>query len=223
MILPDVYNFLNELSSNNNKEWFDANRKRYEIVKQNVSHLAEVMIREVSQIDKTVSGLMPKDCTYRINRDIRFSNDKSPYKTNSGIFVCPGGKSSGNAGYYLHVEPGNSFLSGGVYMPSSPILKAIRGDIFHNYDEFLDIVDNKIFKSAFTHFWGEKLKTRPKGFPEDFAGMEYLKLKHFTVLKSVDDKQMMSSKLLDEMRRTYSALYPLNRFLNQAIRDSASI
>lgn len=219
MIISDTYSFLTQLQTNNNKEWFDANRKRYESVRQNISHIAEIMIHEISQFDKSVSGLLPKDCIFRINRDIRFSADKSPYKTNSGIFVCPGGKNSGMAGYYLHIEPGNSFLSGGIYMPSSPALKAIREEIYHNYEEFLGIVQDKTFKSAFTAFWGEKLKTKPKGFPDDFVGMEYLKLKNFTVLKSVSEQVMTSNKLLEEMRTVYKALYPLNHFINQAIRE----
>jgi uncharacterized protein (TIGR02453 family) len=219
MIHPDTYSFLTELSANNNKEWFDANRKRYEQIKQNISHVAEIIIHEVSGIDKSVLGLQPKDCVFRINRDIRFSADKSPYKTNSGIFVCPGGKNSWNAGYYLHIEPGNSFLSGGIYMPSSPALKAIREEIFNNYDDFLEIVKDKSFVSNFGEFWGDRLKTKPKGFPDDFAGMEYLKLKQFTVLKSMSEKVMTSEKLLDEIRVTYKALFPLNRFLNQAIME----
>lgn len=219
MISQATYSFLNELKSNNNKEWFDVNRKRYEAMKQNITHVAEIMIHEISKFDKSVSGLLAKDCIFRINRDIRFSADKSPYKTNSGIFVCPGGKNSWNAGYYLHVEHGNSFISGGIYMPSSAALKALRNEIYSNYDDFLEIVQEKSFKSNFGELWGEKLKTKPKGFPDEFAGMEYLKFKQYCVIKSIDEKLMMSDKLLDEMRKTYNSLYPFNRFLNQAIRE----
>jgi uncharacterized protein (TIGR02453 family) len=219
MINADTYSFLNDLRLNNNKEWFDVNRKRYEVMKQNISQTAEIIIHEVSKIDKSVVGLLAKDCIFRINRDIRFSADKSPYKTNSGIYVCPGGKNTWNAGYYLHVEPNNSFLSGGVYMPTSPVLKAMREEIFNNYDEFLDIVQNKNFLSDFGELWGDKLKTKPKGFSDDFAGMEYLKFKQYCVIKRIDDKIMMSDKLLNEIRSTFTTLFPFNRFLNQAIRE----
>jgi uncharacterized protein (TIGR02453 family) len=220
MIQSDVFVFLNELRENNNKEWFDANRKRYETIKQNITHVAEILINEIVKFDKSVAGLQAKDCIFRINRDVRFSADKSPYKTNSGVFVCPGGKNSWNAGYYLHIEPCGSFIGGGIYMPGSKVLKVLREEIFHNYNDFLEIVKAKEFTAQFDEFYGEKLKTKPKGFPEDFAGLEYLKLKHLTVVKNLSEQVMTSEKLLDEIQKVFAALYPLNRFINQAIREN---
>ena len=219
MILPDAYKFLSELKENNNKAWFDENRKRYEQIRQSVVLTAELLIHEISDFDKSVSGIQPKNCIFRINRDIRFSNDKSPYKTNMGIFVTPGGKNASMAGYYMHIEPGNSFLSGGIYIPPSPVLKAIRQEIYSNYDEFLGIINDSEFKDEFTDFWGEKLKTKPKGFPDDFEGLEYLRLKHYAVIKPENDELMTSEKLIGEIRKVYAALYPLNRFINQAIKE----
>ncbi|MBN2485640.1 MAG: DUF2461 domain-containing protein [Bacteroidales bacterium] len=219
MLPPDIFLFLEELKENNHKEWFDNNRERYQQIRQSVLHLAEIMVHEIGMFDKLVYGLEAKDCTYRINRDIRFSADKSPYKTHTGIFVCPGGKNSGMAGYYLHIEPGNSFIGGGVYMPQSPALKAIREEIYENYEGFLEVITSKPFLSNFGEFYGEKLKTKPKGFPESFPGIEFLKLKHFTVIKNLSNEVALSEKLLDEIRNTFTALYPLNNFMNQALRE----
>jgi uncharacterized protein (TIGR02453 family) len=223
MIQAEIFDFLKSLKENNNKEWFQANKKVYENHKQDFNHFVELVIHTINKFDKSVAGLEPKNCTYRINRDIRFSNDKSPYKTNMGAFIVPGGKNSGMAGYYIHFEPGSSFLSGGIYMPSSPALKAIRNEILDNYDEFLSIINHKDFKKHFGgELWGEKLKTRPVGFPEGFEGMEYLKFKHYTVLKEKKDKEMVHPDFIHEVEEAFKALYPLNRFLNQAVRDSLS-
>jgi uncharacterized protein (TIGR02453 family) len=217
MITSETYDFLRELKENNNREWFDSNRKRYEKIRENLVQVTEILIHEISQIDRSVAGLVPKDCLFRINRDIRFSNDKSPYKTNMGVFIAPGGKNSINAGYYMHIEPGGSFIGGGIYMPPSPVLKTIREEILNNYEEFTEIISHKDFTSNFSTFWGEKLKTKPKGFPDDFEGIEYLRLKNYTVLKEMNDKQMISSTLIDTIKKVFGALYPLNRFINNAI------
>ncbi len=220
MIQYEVFDFFNQLQQNNNREWFQAHKGEYDKYRQGFVHFAELVIHAISEFDKSVIGLEPKNCIYRINRDIRFSNDKSPYKTNMGTFITPGGKNSGLAGYYVHIEPKGCFLSGGIYMPSSQNLKAIRKEIFENYDEFLEIIHNKEFKKHFGEFWGEKLKTRPVGFPNDFEGLEYLKLKHFTVIKEKKEKEMVDPDIILEISQVFKALYPLNRFINQAIKEA---
>jgi len=220
MIQADVFDFLKALKENNNREWFQEHKPEYDKLRLNFVHFAELVIRTISEFDKSVAGLEPKNCIFRINRDVRFSNDKSPYKTNMGAFMTPGGRNSGMAGYYIHIEPKGCFLSGGIYMPSSPGLKAIRKEIVANYDEFLSIIENKEFKKHFGEFWGESLKTRPVGFPEDFEGMKYLKFKHYTVLKDKTDKEMLSPDLIQEISIVFKALYPLVRFINQAIKEN---
>jgi uncharacterized protein (TIGR02453 family) len=214
MISKETYQFLKDLQNNNYKEWFQENRKTYDACRQHFVHVVELLIHEVSQFDRSVSGNSPKNCIFRINRDVRFSKDKSPYKTNFGAFITPGGRNAGKAGYYLHVEPEGSFLAGGIYMPPSPVLKAIRKEIFENYEEFLEIIKEKDFVKYYGDFEGERLKRCPRGFPEDFEGIEYLKLKHFTVMDSKPDKDLMNADFFNTAIEEFEALYPLNRFLN---------
>ena len=214
MVNKEVFDFLSAIKNNNYREWFQENKKTYEACKQSFIHTVELLISGISQFDKSIAGLLPKDCIFRINRDIRFSKDKSPYKTNFGAFITPGGRNSGKAGYYIHVEPGNSFLAGGIYMPPSPVLKAIRQEIFDNYEEFLEIVNDEEFIRNFGELEGEKLKTRPKGFPEDFEGIEFLKFKNYTVMDNKSDDEMTGNDFYNSAIDEFKALFPLIRFLN---------
>jgi uncharacterized protein (TIGR02453 family) len=220
MISKDIFHFFNELKHNNNRDWFQSQKPRYEKNKQNFIFVLELLIHEISQFDSSIKGQQPKDCLFRINRDIRFSKDKSPYKSNMGAFITPQGRNSGFAGYYVHLEPGSSMLAGGIYMPASNVLKAIRQEIYNNFEEFEDIVNDETFVQFFgNEFFGEKLKTRPKGFDENFRGIEYLKLKHFTVSKPLSDAKVISSDFVHEAVETFEAMYPLNRFLNQVVSE----
>ena len=217
MFDPDILTFLKDLKQNNNRDWFQANKATYQACKDNFISNIELIIHTVSQFDNSVAGLAPKDCIFRINRDIRFSKDKSPYKTNFGAFIAPGGRNKGKAGYYVHIEPGNAFLAGGIYMPPSPVLKAIRQEIFENFEEFRQIVEDKTFVKHFKYIDADKLKTKPKGFPDDFEGLEYLKFKHYTVLKSINDKDFLQPDFMNVVKEVFEALFTLNRFLNYAI------
>ncbi len=220
MINKDIFDFFNELKHNNNRDWFHAQKSRYEKNKQNFMFVLELLIHEISQFDGSIKGQQPKDCPFRINRDIRFSKDKSPYKTNMGAFITPQGRNSGYGGYYIHLEPGSSMIAGGIYMPPSNVLKAIRQEIYNNFEEFEDIVKDETFVQSFGHeFYGEKLKTGPRGFDENFRGIEYLKLKHFTVSKSLSDTEITSSDFIPEAVKACEAMYPLNRFLNQVVSE----
>ncbi len=219
MLSPEIYRFITDLSENNYREWFQENKTRYQQCKENLLHNLEIIIHEVGKFDKSILGNKPGDCIFRINRDIRFSNNKEPYKTNFGAFIAPGGRNKGKAGYYVHIEPGNSFLAGGIYMPSSPVLKAIRKEIFENYTEFLAIVQDKEFIHQFGGITGDKLKTRPVGFPEDFEGLEYLKFKHYTVIKSCPESDFTSDHFIADTANAFCTLFPLNQFLNEAIEN----
>ena len=220
MITKDILNFLKALKENNNREWFEENRAWYEKSKQDFSEFVELLIHEVRNIDPEIGILAPKDCMFRIYRDVRFSKDKSPYKTNFGAYISRGGKKLNFAGYYFHMEPGEYFLSGGVYMPQGPVLKAIRQEIFHRIDEFNAILNAPSFKK---HFKGlaemEKMKTAPKDFPKDFPYLELLKHKHYTVMMNISEKQLTQSNLLSIASDTYKAILPLNHFLNNVIED----
>lgn len=211
------YSFLRQIKENNNREWYHANKKQYQDAKLEFEHVAEVLINETGKFDKEIRGLQAKNCTYRIFRDVRFSKDKSPYKSNFGAFLCRGGKKSGFGGYYLHIEPDNSFIAGGVYMPPSPVLRAIREDIFEHIDEFKEIISSPDFVKHYKVIDAEKLKTAPKGFPKDFPDIELLKFTSYTVGKAKSDKQMSDGSIIEEIVDAFKALFAFNRFMNEAI------
>lgn len=215
--MKQIYTFLSELKENNNREWFDANREKYNSARLTFIAFTEILINEIRQFDPNVPLLDPKDCIFRIFRDTRFSNDKTPYKTNFGTFVNPGGKKSSWAGYYLHIEPGNSFFAGGSYMPEPDKLSAIRDAIFQHTDEYRSIINHPDFTQRFDPDFGDRLKTAPKGFPKDWEHIELIKPKSYGGIKNFDDKVLHSPDFLSFAMEHFRALYPLNRFLNHAM------
>lgn len=220
MLQPSTLQFLKELKKNNNKEWFDKNRKKYEAAKADFAQLAEKVIAQLSKTDKTIAHLKPKDCLFRINRDIRFSKDKSPYKTNFGMSIAKKGKKGISAGYYLHCEPGHSFIGGGLWMPMSPDLNKVRQEIDYCWDEFKKILIYKKFKSTFGELKkdeGMALSRPPKGYNDDNPAIEYLKLKHFIATKPLTDKDFQNKDLAKNVVNTFQTLQPLLDFINRAI------
>lgn len=217
MDVQNSINFLDALRKNNNREWFQANKPFYDSARADVEQLVAVLIPVVREIDPEVDVVSPKECLFRIFRDVRFSKDKSPYKTNFGAFIARGGRKSPYAGYYLHIEPGASFVGGGAYMPESRYLKAIRYEIFENIDEYKAILESEGFGKYYGRMFGEKLKTAPKGFPKDFPDIDLLKNKHYAVTHRVTDDFWFSASLVDDVAEMFSVLYGLNRFLNNAI------
>ena len=159
----------------------------------------------------------PNDCVFRIYRDIRFSSDKSPYKTHFGSYIAKGGHKSMRAGYYFHIQPGESFLGGGIYMPPADVLKALRMAIFEKTEEYLSILHDPGFKQYYSEFEGEKLKTAPKGFPPDFPYIDLLKPKSYAFGTNLSDELLTSGKLIETGINAFRELYKINRFLNDAL------
>jgi len=213
-----ILHFLSELDQNNNKEWMDAHRDWYLQAKEEFLGLVRFLLGEMSVVDEGLVGLQPKDCIFRINRDIRFSKNKSPYKNNFGVFMAEGGKKTPNAGYYLHVQPGNeSFIGGGMYHPDSEILAKVRQEIDYNASELKRITDQKDFKQHFGAIQGEKLKRGPKGYDQQHPNIELLKLKDFVVMHKLDDKDLQSSDFKDRAITMFKTMEPFVRYLNVAI------
>jgi len=219
MKLTEILAFLKELSENNNREWFQANKERYNHVRSEFELFINILIPELSQIDPEVKGLEAKECLFRIYRDIRFSPDKTPYKINFGAYMARGGRKSEFAGYYFHLEPGSSLLAGGVYLPQPPVLKAIREEIYHNTDEFLHIIKNPTFKRYFPEMDGEKLKTAPQGYPNDFEQIDWLKYKSYSLVAPLSNKALSSDNLVQEVCNVYRIMKPFNDFMNRVIDD----
>lgn len=209
-----VYSFLKDLKKNNNREWFNAHKDRYLEVKRFVDEFTQKVLNAMTPIDSRIGHLSPSDCTYRIYRDTRFSPDKTPYKTHIGIYICPGGKKSIRCGYYIHLEPNNSFIGGGCWCPPPPILKGIRQDIYDNIDEYLEIIENPEFKSRYTEIGFDRLKTAPKGFPKDWEYIDLLKPRDYTVLAPVGDKFMKSSDVVNNIIDYFKIQMPFNQFID---------
>lgn len=219
MILETTLNFLRELKYNNNRDWFNTHRNEYELARENYGNFVSELILGIRQFDPTIGTIDVKDCWFRINRDIRFSPNKEPYKTNMGAYIARGGRKSPFAGYYFHLEPGESFISGGIYMAPPENMKRIRSEINAYANEFLKIVSSKEFTKAFSHFDSESLKRVPQGFSADSPVADYLKMKHITPYKEIGDVDLVSKNLLSTSLSTFKALHPLVQFLNGAIKE----
>ena len=218
--MESVIKFLSELAKNNNREWFADNKKWYEESKQKFLFITEVLINEIRKFDSSISYIDPKDCMFRIFRDIRFSNDKRPYKTNFGSFIARGGRKSQHAGYYLHIEPEESFAGGGLYWPPADKLKAVRLHIEKHPDEFIELINRKNFKTIYPEMYDHQLKTAPKGFAKDHPHIDILKYQSFAFTHRVDNKTVTGDKFIEELVHVYKELYPVNSFLNEAIEFS---
>ena len=215
--MKKVLEFLQDLSENNNKEWFHANRSRYEESRDTMLFVTEVLINEVRKFDPEISVMNPKDCMFRIFRDIRFSKDKRPYKTNFGIFIAKGERKSMHAGYYLHLEPGTSFAGGGIYMPPAEPLKAIRNYLASHADEFLELINNEDFHSIYPEMHDHKLKTAPKGFPKDHPYIDLLRYKSFVFSTRLDNSLITGENFIQHVVNAFRQLHPANRFINNIL------
>jgi uncharacterized protein (TIGR02453 family) len=209
--------FLYLLKQNNNKEWFDKNRSLYLAAKANFENFVQNLIHEIIVFEPIMIGLEVKSCVFRINRDIRFSHDKSPYKTNMGAFMVRGGKQNGDkfAGYYFHIEPGKSMLAGGAYIPPSQWLTSIREKIDDEPERLLTILNNPEFKKYFDQLEGDKLKKAPKGFSPDHKYVELLKYRSYLAITYSSDKKVLSDDYFKHTIAVYKAMKPLNDFLNE--------
>ncbi|MDR2206468.1 MAG: DUF2461 domain-containing protein [Flavobacteriaceae bacterium] len=205
--------FLKKLEKNNNRDWFNENKKLYIEAHGDVINFVEILIEKISKFDEAIGKMDAKKSMFRIYRDTRFSKDKSPYKTNFGVNLGIG-KGGKTAGYYLHIEPEKSFLAGGVYMPEPGNLKAIRKEISLFGDEFLKILNHKNFKKYFSKMdENDKLKKIPQGFESNDPMAEYLKLKHFTVSYPVSDEELLSETAAENFAEIFKSIKPLNDFL----------
>ena len=205
--------FLRNLEKNNNREWFNENKTLYQEAQQDVISFVEKLIEEMVDFDEEMGKLEAKKSVFRIYRDTRFSKDKTPYKTNFGAGLGMG-KGNKISGYYLHIEPGKSFLAGGVYKPEPSVLKTIRQEISAFGDEFKAILEQDEFRNYFRGLSVEdKLKKVPQGFEKDDKMAEFLKLKHFIVTHPVSDEQLLSENAVKEFTKIFKAMKPLNDFL----------
>lgn len=220
MLQKTTISFLKKLEQNNNKSWFEENRNLYENAKADFEVLVAEVIAQFGKKDPDIASLNPKKCTFRQHRDIRFSKNKTPYKINMGASFDKGGKKSGLAGYYLHIEPGNkSMVGGGLWMPEADQLKKVRQEIDYNCEDFLAITKTPAFKKIYgdLSFGEHQLVREPKGYNKENPAIEYIKLKSFVAIRPLTDEQILAKDLLPTVVSSFSALMPLISFINQAL------
>lgn len=221
-MVENILRFFSELKLHNDREWFTDHKNEYEVAKKDFEKIGTELIRAIAQFDDDIKHVELKDCVFRIYRDIRFSNDKTPYKTHFGAFIASaGGRKSQRGGYYLHLDPQESFLSVGVWCPQPNVLKALRQSIYDNIDEFNEIRNQPDFKRTYADSFYEedKLKTIPAGFPKDFPDADLLKLKHYMVSYVLDEKILKSKNMVSEVAQLAKTAKPFLQFLNYTVDE----
>jgi uncharacterized protein (TIGR02453 family) len=218
MLQSSTIQFLKALKKNNNKEWFDKNRKIYEQAKADYLNFVTILLNEIQGFDTSLMELQPKQCIFRLNRDVRFSKNKDPYKTNFGASFSKGAKKIQTAGYYFHLEPGENFVGGGLWMPMAPDLNKVRQEIDYCFKEFSSILKKPNFKTTYGDMDNSmKLVRPPKGFDIDNPALEYLKLKSFVVTRTIKDTELTDKQLVKNVVKDFKTIAPLVHFLNRAI------
>lgn len=215
-----VLDFLAQLEENNNREWFQQNKKQYDEAKAEVESFVNSIIPDLAKFDDAVKFVEAKDCMFRIFRDVRFAKDKSPYKINMGAWITRAGRKSPGPGYYIHLQPGGSFLAAGVYMPEPVQLKKIRSEIYYNVTEFKTILKEKqLRKYSIGLSDNDKGKNAPRDFPKDFPDMELLKYKHYTLSHSLRDEMIASEHFHEVVLMSFKTMHPFNMFLRRALDE----
>jgi len=218
MLKRETLVFIKDVAENNNREWFAEHKPKYEEAKADVLELVAAIIPELSKIDPLISAdLDPKKCLMRIYRDVRFSKNKDPYKNNFGMWFSSKSKGGNEPGYYLHIQPGKSFIAGGYWMPEAPHVKLIRQEIDYNIGDFKEIIENKDFKKNFKLGTASALKNAPKGYDPADPNIEYLKLKSFEATMPFDDEEFFKPTLVNKLISSFKTVNPLVAFLRNAI------
>ncbi|MEJ7766255.1 MAG: DUF2461 domain-containing protein [Chitinophagaceae bacterium] len=222
MLHPSTIKFLKDLKKNNNKPWFEEHRPAFDAAKKDFELFIETILHLHAQKDRDLLNLKVKECMFRINRDVRFAKDKSPYKTNMGASLNRGGKKSLFAGYYFHCEPGQSFAGGGIWFPMPNEIKKVRQEIDYCFDEFRKVVESNKFKTVFGELnKGEEysLVNVPKGYEKDNPAAGYLKLKSCVATRALSDADLVSKDLTKKVIEAFQTLQPMVKFLNRAIDE----
>jgi TIGR02453 family protein len=222
MLQASTLKYLKDLSKHNNKPWFDAHRQQYDDAKKDFETFIQTLIDKHGRRDTYIKELTAKNCLFRINRDIRFSKDKTPYKTNMGASISRGGRKSIYAGYYFHLEPGQSFVGGGIWMPMPEETKKVRQEIDYCLDEFRKIVESKKFKTVYGGLYIDSetsLSRVPQGFEKDNPAAEYLKLKSWIATQALKDADITSKDLVKKALVAFETLQPLVEFINRSLED----
>ena len=210
--------FLRSLARNNNRDWFNGHTHEYQNVLKEFRVLMDTVLKGIVQFDPTLAGTLAKDSIFRIYRDIRFSRDKTPYKTHFGCWMTRGGRKFNDAGYYFHLEPDNSFMAAGVHSPPREQLNLIRQEIIFNPGEYLDIINDPLITGKYTRAGrDDMLKVGPPGFPKDFEHLEEIRYRHYVFSRNYPDPKVCSAGFASELVEDFRGLYPLVKYMNHAM------
>ncbi len=216
--MKNILSFLEDLARNNNRDWFQDNKKTYQMALDTFREFIGTILTGISKTDPSVGNLEAKDTIFRIYKDVRFSKDLTPYKTHFGGWMAKGGRKSTDAGYYFHLEPGNTFMAAGVWMPPKEQLTLIRQEIMYNPSEFFKVINDPVINKGYERGGKEDmLKKGPAGFPKDFEFMEEIKYKHYIFSKNYDNKDVIKSGFAEKVTHDYKGLYPLVDYLNNSM------
>ncbi|GAB3922258.1 DUF2461 domain-containing protein [Larkinella terrae] len=211
--------FLRDLVQNNNREWFHANRNRYDAAKSEFEGFVARLLKGIEMF-QPLPNTAVKDCIFRINRDIRFSKDKAPYKKNLAAAVGPGGRHSGRIDFYFHLQPnGETFLGAGMWQPTPAQLAKFRQEIDYNVDELKDIIEAPEFKAYFPEISGETMKTSPKGYSADHPEIDLLRRKELFFIHRYSDKDVLKPDFADEVVKGCQLIKPYSDYLNYLFFD----
>ncbi|RYF91523.1 MAG: DUF2461 domain-containing protein [Chitinophagaceae bacterium] len=219
MIKLGTLSFLKQLQVNNNKPWFDANKETYQVAREAFIQSVEDVLAGLQKLEPQLASQQAKQCIFRINRDVRFSKNKLPYKNNMSAYFNRDGKKGNGAGYYMHIEPGNSFAAAGIWAPEPADLGKIRQEIDYNLQEWLQLTGSSSFNKQFREGLqaSEKLVRPPKGYDEENPAIEFLKLKNFVVTRPFADEQILSKSFIKELMKAFETAKPLVDFVNRAL------
>lgn len=219
VLTGQTLDFLADLVQHNNRDWFHANRSRYDAAKAELCSVVERVLTSMSAFEP-LANTAAKDCIFRINRDIRFTKDKAPYKSNLAFAIGPGGRHSGRIDYYVHIQPGNqSFLGGGMWQPTPANLAKFRQEVDYNVAELKDIIEADAFRMYFPEISGEVMKTTPKGYSADHPEIELLRRKELFFIHRYTDKKVLKANFADEIVRGSQILKPYCDLLNYLFFD----
>ena len=220
MLSEKSLQFLQDLKSNNNRDWFLDNKKRYEEYKKEYHQLIQSFLEILKPQDASLELLEVKNCTFRINRDIRFSKNKDPYKTHMGIWMNTNHGNNNGPGYYIHIEKGNCFFAGGMYGPENDDLRKIRKEIAFFYEDLEAILGDTKFKKIYSGLnvtETNSLKNGPKDFEKDHPAIEFLKLKSFVSIHKFYDYELTKPNFVKDTAAKLILLKPLLEFLNRGL------
>lgn len=220
MLQPATFDFLSQLSQNNNREWFDAHRSDYDSARADFEGFISGLKAALTPLVPELETQPTKSLLFRIYRDVRFSKDKTPYKVHFSAYFCRAGKKAPDAGYYLHLSPGKSHFSAGMWEPQGAVMRAVRQEIDYSFGELQNILQEGDFRKYFGDLQGEKLRTLPQGYTANNPAINILKHRSFLASRPLPDTFFTKKDAVKKLTEMAQAATPLVGLLNRGMDDA---